>query len=124
MFFFTDVTKKHFFLCEFLSLHRQFRSTIVFPKKGVFWSYLFIGLTKTPQELWTGAANVTQCHVKLNVTQNTKRRVMNLKIKRDSRNVAYGTPRKRRNAPYTAARDLSRGPKAAVMTLLKVSNDS
>ena len=49
---------------------------------------------------------------------------MNLKMKRDSPNAAYGTPRKRRNAPYTAARDLSRGPKAAVMTRLKVSNDS
>ena len=28
---------------------------------------------------------MTQCHVKLNVTQNTKRRFMNLKIKRGSR---------------------------------------
>ena len=76
--------------------------------------YFTFGVSQ--DETW-GAANVTQCQVKLNLTQNTERRVMNHKIKRGSRNFAYGTPRKRRNAPYTAARDLSRGPKAAVMTL-------
>ena len=81
----------------------------------------YIGVSQ--DETW-GGANLTQCQFKLNLTQNVRRRVMNLKITRDSRNVAWETPRRRRNAPYTALRGVARGPKAAVMTLSMFSNDS